>query len=185
VLKLVGDIPLQAREWRNDERIYRWCRQSTVLSQEAHRKWRERIENDPSIKMFGIETTVNKSRMSEITEIEWTEKTTYQIGVCGFTSIDRQNQSAEFSLYIAPLYQGQGHGKKALEELIRIGFKQMNLNRIWGETFDGNHALNMFFTVGMKSEGVHREAYYKNGKFINAHVVSILRSEYEEINKAI
>ena len=151
---------MKALLWRNDARVWRWCRQNTLISNDAHQRWLDRIERDPSIKMFGI--AVNDER----------------VGVCGLTSISPINQSAEFSLYIAPEHQGNGHGKKALLVLLRHGFLDLNLNRIWGESFDGNPAKKTFLEIGMRSEGVLRETYFRQGRFIDSEIFSMLRSEY-------
>ena len=83
-MQLVAEIPKQAREWRNHPDVWKWCRQYTLISPKQHEKWLEKIENDPRIKMFGIKHNET------------------ELGVCGLTSIDKHNQSAEFSLYIAP-----------------------------------------------------------------------------------
>ena len=55
-----------------------------------------------------------------------------------------------------------------------------NLNVIWGETFEGNHAYDMFLKLGMKHEGTRRQFYFKEGKHIDAHLVSITRQEFME-----
>lgn len=101
------------------------------------------------------------------------------VGVCGFTGIDRVNQRAEFSLYVAPEFQGRGYGKDALYTLLRHGFEDMNFVRIWGETFDENPAFSMFKKLGMIWEGTQRKSYFRNGKFINSHMVGMLREEFK------
>lgn len=160
IVSLSPDISGWAILWRNDERIRKWCRQYTLISPRGHSKWLDKIESDPTIKMFGIR---NSER---------------PVGVCGLTSIDKQNQNAEFSLYIAPEYQRKGYGKEALELLLNHGFGDMNLNRIWGESFEGNPAMEMFTQVGLNIEGCHRAAYFRSGKFVNSYVFSILRDEF-------
>lgn len=164
MVELVAEIPAKAREWRNDPAIWKWCRQNALISRAAHMRWLDRIETDPTIKMFGVR--INAAA---------------DIGVCGLTSIDRINQCAEFSLYIAPEFQRRGYAKEALKLLLDHGFKDQNLNRIWGETFDGNPALRMFIDLGMRLEGTSRQAYFRGGKFIDCHRVAILRSEWNGV----
>lgn len=147
--------------WRNDQRIYKWCRQFERLSWDSHEKWLEWQAKDPNTKMYGL----------------WTDHDL--IGVCGLTSIDWINRRAEFSLYIGPEYQGKGYGSKALMTLCDHGFKILNLNCIWGEAFDGNPAIEMFLSVGFKEEGRRRQFYYREGKYIDAILFSLLRSEYD------
>lgn len=157
---LTADIPKDARMWRNTLEVRSWCRQYTAIDENQHKKWLEKISFDPTIKMFGI------------------AKDDIEIGVCGLTSINHVNQSAEFSLYIAPKYQRKGLGKLAMKALLTHGFNDFNLNRIWGETFFGNPALKMFSDLGMKTEGRMRETYFRDGKWIDSFIVSILRREF-------
>jgi len=102
-----------------------------------------------------------------------------EVGVCGLTSIDKHNQSAEFSLYIRPDRHRMGYGADALRLLLRHAFFDLNLNRIWGETYEGNPALAMFEKVGMKQEGRLRQTYFREGRFIDSIIVSMLRTEWQ------
>ena len=100
------------------------------------------------------------------------------MGVCGFTSIDHFNRRAEFSLYIAKEHQKHGYGAEALRVLFNHGFLDLGFNCIWGETFEGNPATKTFEKIGMKREGTRRQFYFKNGKMIDAHIYSVLGSEW-------
>lgn len=156
---LTEDIPRDAFTWRNMALVFKWCRQYTLVDEISHRRWLEAITTDPKIKMYGI--TADKE----------------VVGVCGLTSIDRVNQNAEFSLYIAPNWQRRGYGKKALYTLVKHGFEDHNLHRIWGETFDGNPAAGMFEGLGFTKEGTLRESYFRSGRFIDSHIYAILREK--------
>lgn len=161
MIKLTTDIPRQAREWRNLHEINKWCRQNHLISEYQHEQWLDKIETDQTIKMFGILDPVN------------------EVGVCGLTSINMLHRSAEFSLYIQPKEQGKNYGKEALIELIKYGFLNLGLNRIFGEVFEGNPSLEVFKSVGFKEEGKLRESYFKSGKFINSIIISVIRNEYK------
>lgn len=147
-------------KWRNDPSLFKWFRQNDVLAWNQHEKWFNEHQNDKSIKMYGI----------------YSDNTV--VGVCGLTSIDLQNQRAEFSIYISTDYHGNGYGPKALKLLLWHGFNSYPLNLIWGETFSGNPALKTFKEIGFKEDGVRREFYFKEGKFINCHLISIKRNEF-------
>jgi RimJ/RimL family protein N-acetyltransferase len=148
------------QRWRNDPRIYDWCRQNKLITRRDQIEWYKSQNDDPSIRMFVIKEG---------------EK---EVGVCGLTSIDLINRRAEFSLYISPTDQGKGIGRKALKSLFYHGFNGLNLHVIWGESFEGNPARKMFRELGMVEEGIRRDFYYKNGKYINAVLYSITRDEF-------
>ena len=158
------------KKWRNNPLIRNWCRQTGILTDQHQEEWFEKIHKDPTIQMFEIVAEVKFKLQPD----------TFQqsVGVCGLTSIDRQNRSAEFSLYISPNEMGKGYGEKALKTLLHYGFSDMGLNRIWGETFDGNPALALFHKLGMVTEGTLRQTYFKKGRFIDSHIVSMLSQEF-------
>lgn len=160
------DMPI-VRAWRNDYQIWQWCRQNDLISDVDQTRWFEAQAKDPSIKMY-------KAVLSNGEKIA-------TIGVCGFTSIDFINRRAEFSLYIAPAYQGQHFGSKILNLLISHGFQNLGLHLIWGEVFSGNPALSIFKELGFQEDGIRRDFYFRNGKFINAHIISIKESEWNSI----
>jgi RimJ/RimL family protein N-acetyltransferase len=160
---LDADIDFEmAMHARNQEPIRRFNRQFTLISAEEQMMWAERIL-DPDIKMFSI-------RVGED-----------QVGVCGFTSIDRHNQSAEFSCYIDPEYQRNSYGKKALFLLFRHGFHDWNFQRIWGETLQGNFAFGLFTNViGMNHAGTWKKSYFKRGRFIDSYLIELQREDFKE-----
>ena len=152
------------RLWRNDYRVWRYCRQHDLLAREAHLKWLDvHCDTNEQNKMYSIIDP--KSRMG--------------LGVCGLTNIDSHNRTGEFSLYINPNLHGKGHGKKALMTLISHGFMNLGLSTIWGETYDFNPARYLFGKVGMILEGTRRNFYFREGRSINAHLYSILKEEWE------
>lgn len=164
-LFLNPDIDIHiARKARNHPSIKKWCRQYTLISQFDQVKWADKIETDPTIKMFGI---CKHDGMQP------------QIGVCGFTSIDNHNRSAEFSLYINHEYHNKGFGQEALILLLDHGFYDFGFHRIWGEVFDKNPALKIFQSLGFKINGILRHTYFREGAFIDSTMVDLLEYEWK------
>lgn len=153
------------RRWRNDEAVWQWCRQNDLISTNEQGRWFDAQDFDPDVKNYAI--------FSEIA----THKDF--IGVAGFSGIDYLNRRAEFSILIAPEFQGNGYGLGALRALIQHGFLNLGFNVIWGECFDGNPALKTFAMAGMKPDGRRRQFYYRKGRFIDAILVSITREEWD------
>ena len=151
------------RAWRNDERVWKWCRQYDVIDDRSQEAWFKRQSEDSSIKMWAV---MNGDDM---------------VGVAGLTSIDWVNRRAEFSLYIDPQVHRKGFGAMALRTLLRHGFYNLGLNSIWGETFQDNPAVHMFERVGLKKEGTRRDFYFRAGRFIDCYLYSMLRSEFDAL----
>jgi len=146
------------RHYRNLPELNRWFRQSTDLSQWENINYWQSVWSGQAHKFFQVMPTGSEKF----------------VGVAGLCYIDRQNSRAEFSLWIMPEYQHQGFGVAALKTLFDHGFDDLNLHLIYGETFDGNPALDLFVKkLGMRYDGCRQEFYFKNGKYIDAHVISI------------
>jgi diamine N-acetyltransferase len=159
---LTPDIPYDAQDWRNDYVVRKWCRQHTLIDKYQQNEWIEDQSEDQTTKMFGIH---NGQR---------------HVGVCGLTSINLINRNAEFSLYIAPSHRGKKYGKIALSTLLKHGFEDWGLNRIWGETYENNPALKTFLELGFKEEGRLRMSYFREGRFIDSILVGLLAHEFKK-----
>lgn len=151
----------QLRAWRNDYGTWRSCRQNDLLNEVEHEAWFLKQANDPSISMYSI---------IQCGEIR---------GVCGFTSIDLLNRRAEFSLYIDHELKCDDVGFSALKTLISHGFSNLGLNHIFGESFDQDRTERLE-RAGFKKEGTRREYYFRSCQFVDAHLYSILRREWEK-----
>lgn len=147
------------RGWRNDPRIFRWCRQDDLISKASHNKWFMDQGLDSTIRMYGVYEDGHNS---------WN-----LVGVAGLTSIDRIARKAEFSLYIDPDLHQKGLGFRALKTLLSHGFYNLGLNVVWGECLDGNPAIKRFEALGMVKEGTRRDFYFKDGRLWDAHLVSM------------
>ena len=171
------EFRLEALDWEsaqhfNDKRnhidVRRWCRQTGLINDEQHYEWYCWQAKDPNTRMYAIWA-------KEKVDGKITDK---PVGVCGLTSIDWVHRRAEFSCYTFSDQRLKGYAKKALTLLFEHGFNDLNLNIIWGETFDGNPALGLFLQLGMVEEGTRREFYFKEGKYLDAHLISIKRDEW-------
>jgi RimJ/RimL family protein N-acetyltransferase len=158
----------QARAWRNSWGIWQWTRQNDVISDWEQDRWYERQAADPSVRMYAVVARLpGEDRF---------------VGVAGLTSIDWPNSRAEFSLYVGPEHQRSGYGRVALRCLLAHGFDNLGLRQIWGETFDGNPALKLFGALGFQLDGKRREFYWKDGRWLDAYMISLLASEWREKN---
>lgn len=161
---------LIARHYRNDPLIHVWCRQKGPIDLHQQIAWYDRQSKDPSIQMFSILNSRASANHEEYIDSF--------VGVCGLTDIDYHNRRAEFSLYIAPEFHRKGYARAALHKLFDFGFRDLNLNIIWGESFHGNPGIKLFEEIGMIKEGSRRDFYWKNGKYLDAHLYSIKSEEW-------
>lgn len=158
--------------WRNHPAIWFWCRQNGPITYPIHTSYWYGVDQCEDKKFFSIKACESS--------LGATPKHFYTVGCAGLTSIDYVNSRAEFSLYIGPEHQGKNHGKQALKTLIDWGFNYLNLNQIWGETFHGNPAMKTFLDIGMKKDGVRRQFYFRDGRYLDCYLVSVLREQWKQ-----
>jgi RimJ/RimL family protein N-acetyltransferase len=109
-----------------------------------------------------------------------TEDSWKLIGSCGFFNFDYRNSCAEFGIMIGDKsYWSRGYGTEAVRLLVRHGFQTLNLNRIYLRVLETNpRAIRAYEKAGFIHEGRQRQADFKDGRYIDLLVMSILRSEY-------
>jgi L-amino acid N-acyltransferase YncA len=163
-----------ARNTRNLPDIRDWCRENDVISPQAQEKWFASIGTDNKNLMYSIHTC----KLEAGDDKSLANSLSNQIGVCGLTNINWFHRTAEWSLYISTLFQSNGCAESALKTLIKHGFDSLNLNRIWGDIFSTNtKCIQLAEKIGFTKEGELRNSYYKNGKYINSIIVSMLKEE--------
>jgi len=104
------------------------------------------------------------------------------IGNISLLHIDFKNQNAELALLFGEKdYWYQGYGQEASIALLKHGFLEMNLQRVYSNTFAENIAMRKLAgSLGMRQEGVRRKAFYKGGKFVDVIEFGVLKGEFLE-----
>jgi RimJ/RimL family protein N-acetyltransferase len=88
---------------------------------------------------------------------------------------------AEFGISIGEAeYRGKGYGTDIASLMLRIGFEQLNLHRIWLTVQAENLAgIRAYEKAGYTKEGLLRAAGFAGGRYYNSYMMSVLREEYE------
>lgn len=109
----------------------------------------------------------------------WARTDGLLIGGVGLV-LNAQHQNAELGYWIGVRYWGKGYASEAAEEMLRHGFQDLELHRVFASHFKGNLASGRVLTkLGMRYEGCQREHLCKWGQFIDSELYGILRSEWE------
>lgn len=102
-----------------------------------------------------------------------------QIGGVGLR-LDEPHQNAELGYWLGVDYWGKGYATEASRELLRYGFSDLKLHRIYASHFQGNSAsANILKKLGMRHEGRQRQHIRKYGKFLDSELYGLLRQEWE------
>ncbi|MEN4011674.1 MAG: GNAT family protein [Chloroflexota bacterium] len=102
------------------------------------------------------------------------------IGNIGLHNIEWRIRSAEVGLFIGEkTYWGHGFGSRALRMMVDYAFNTLNLNRIFLHVFETNaRGIRAYQKVGFVEEGRLRQDMYKDGRYIDVLMMSILRQEW-------
>ena len=103
-----------------------------------------------------------------------------QIGGVGLR-VDEQHQNAELGYWLGVAYWGQGYATEASREMLRYGFQDLGLHRIFASHFGHNPASgNVLRKLGMRHEGCQREHLRKWDRFVDSELYGILRQEWKD-----
>ncbi len=160
-------LPIMLK-FRNDPQLRQYFREYRVLSSvHQHKWWETRVLNDNTWEYFVIHPK---------------EDTYKVIGACGLTYIHPVNRCAEFAIVLGDSdYRGRGYGKDALQTLIRYGFLDLNLHRIYCEVYGNNTAIGLYRKLGFRDEGCMKDAYYSDGRYWDSYMLGMLRNEFDQL----
>ncbi len=154
----------QIADWRNDPRVRLRTREHAPLTELDQERWYEHVVCAPTRQrttfMFGIEVA--------------RETTSPQghafVGVCGLCDWQPRDRTAEISFYIGDTEnEGKGYTKAALTMLIKWGFEELGLDRIWAEVYETNAAcLKLLGKLGFEIEGTLRKHVFREGRRIDS-----------------
>jgi len=157
-------------KWLNDPEVKHGLSMIVPLSLAEEENWFETLlKGDPFERPLAIEIQPDPQID------EWTF-----VGNCGLIQIDWQNRSAEIGIHIGEKgYWNQGFGTKAIRLILKHGFDNLNLHRIWLRVHDTNpRAIRSYEKAGLTVEGKFREGQYQDGKYVDVIIMSMLKSEW-------
>ncbi len=151
--------------WRSDPEILANIFAREPLTLESHLKWFQ---------------SPREGRLDYIICLKETER---PIGTVNLTNIDYQNLKAEAGKMLGDKSTwGKGLAKEAFILWISFGFREMGLNRIYVRTLSTNQRnIELNKKLGFKTKRILREGYKNEEGFLDVVVMSILRSEANEL----
>jgi len=160
------DLPLFV-EWFGDPEVRRHLALYLPFSLAQEERWFEslldRLERNQDV-LLAIETVGG-----------------IQIGNVGLHSVNWKDRSAELGIVIGEKsYWGKGYGADAVLTMLRMAFREMNLHRVFLRVdVDNERAIRCYEKAGFQRDGTLREAVFREGAYIDQHVMSILKSEFQ------
>ncbi len=149
-------------DWLNDPKVLEYFGSYLSLSLAQEEKWYEEMLQDQNTCAFAVEFEGR------------------HVGGAGLNQIDGRNASAEIGLFIGlPELWDRGLGFDVLQTMLRFGFEQMNLHRIYLRVYAENErAIHLYEKVGFQHEGRWREAEFRHGHYHDLLWMSMVRDEW-------
>lgn len=157
------------KQWRNAQ--MNTLRQSELLTDSDQEKWYSSLERDKTQSLFAL-----------MVDNQF-------VGYCGLTYIDHKNKRAEVSFLVETNRSKQKQIYRedfltVLYMLCKYGFEELNLNKLFTETFDFRREhIKILEDFGLFKEGELREDCFCRGKYFNSFIHSILLSDWKLIRK--
>ena len=154
--------------WLNDPEVYTHLTPREALSRPEEERWFEQMLNLPSEEhplVFEIDSPEG-----------WTA-----IGDIALMKINWRDRSAEIGIFIGEKrFWNQGYGREAMQLVVKHGFANLNLNRIFLRVDDNNaRAIRSYERAGFVHEGRLRQARFKDNIYIDTILMSVLHSEWQ------
>jgi len=101
------------------------------------------------------------------------------VGMVSLTRIDYVHRHAEYNAVVGErTEQNRGIGTAATRAMVRHGFFDLNLHRIYVSILRHNvSSIRMCENAGFREEGTIREGAYKNGQYHDLVLMGVLKSE--------
>jgi RimJ/RimL family protein N-acetyltransferase len=158
-------------KWLNDPEVRQYQRQAWPTTLEEAKKWFEPSSNQ-GLKDFVAFTIYHK-------------KDEKPIGFVGLNRINWLNRNANTFWTIGEKeYWGRGIAAEASKLLIKYGFTELNLHKIYAGIFTPNkRSFRAAEKIGFKKEAVIKEDLYVDGKYVDTHLFALFKKDWLEENK--
>jgi RimJ/RimL family protein N-acetyltransferase len=104
------------------------------------------------------------------------------IGNVGLIGLDWRNRKTDLGIMIGEKDAwSQGYGTDAITVMLRYLFEELGLNRVGLYVDVDNHrAIRCYGKCGFVREGLVRHHRFKDGRYLDSVLMSILRSDWDE-----
>jgi diamine N-acetyltransferase len=165
------DLP-RFQEWLNDPEVTDGLATSLPISAADEEKWFADVtERQAEERPLSIDVRDGH---------EWK-----LVGNTVLFHLEWTSRSAEFGIFIGDKSEwNKGYGTEVLGLILKHAFETLNLNRVYLRVFATNpRARRSYEKAGFMLEGTLRQAMFRHGRYIDVHVMSILRSEWQALQE--
>ena len=138
--------------------------------------------NEDTQKDWISKLPLSRESLYFIFEKEESSNNWISIGLIRVNHIDTINRSASVGGDIAKQFRGNGYAKIMFKIIFNFTFNYLNLNRLWLHVLENNlNAINLYKKMGFIEEGTQRKAIFRDSKYLDYKMMSILKEEYQQL----
>jgi len=158
-------------KWQNDPKVRKFSRNAMPRSLEEIKKWHEPSDD--------------KGLQDHIVFSIYHKEDKKLIGVCGLNRIHWFNRSANAFLIIGETdYWNKQIATEATTLLLKYAFEELNLHRVTGGVaIDNIGSWKVAEKVGFTFEGISKEDFYVDGKYIDSKRYFYLKDNWFKKHK--
>jgi len=136
---------------------------------ESLRKYIEHYNTSKDGMLLGVFLKKNKKHIGNIT----------------LHMIDWRNRHGEIGIIIGDeKARGKGYATEAINLIVKHAFDKLNLNKLYAGMIEGNEASRKAFKkIGFKGEGIFKEHFYLNNRYLDCYRVALLEKDYRRLAK--
>jgi len=173
---LIGEkiklVPLEkedlarTRSWANEASLNSKMLRVFPVTQMEQEKWYEDAVGDSSKVLFAVKTLKDEEH----------------VGNTGLYHIDWIHRRAEFWILIGDRgFWRQGIGQEVGSLMQRYAFNGLNLNKLYLNVgADNSQAISLYKKLNFVQEGILRQHYYVEGRYLDVITMAILRRDCDD-----
>jgi diamine N-acetyltransferase len=102
------------------------------------------------------------------------------MGTISLKNINSIDKNGEYAIVLREKAIGTGLAKRATEEVLKIAFLKLDLEKVYLNVYSKNvRAINFYKKIGFKFEGEFKKHVYVNHEFNDLMWFAILKEEYK------
>ena len=150
--------------WRNQDEIRKFFIYQQLITKEEHITW--------------LEDNIATRKTEQFIIVD--KKKEHSIGSVYLRDVDYKNKKAELGIFIGEIsYLGKGYGSKAAKIILKYGFNELGLNKVFLRVLaDNSRAIRSYEKVGFQQEGYFRKDVLINGSFHDLIFMALLHDEF-------
>ena len=160
-------------EWMHDPEIQKRFKKDMMTASE-----------DDALRFIKLSREENINKTGSSLHCAIVNENDEYLGTVSLKDIDYISKTAEFAITLRTKMHGNGYGYIATDLMLRKGFEELGLHRVFLNVYANNlAAIRLYEKSGFKLEGEFRDHNFIDGKYVNLKWYGMLEDEFRETHK--